>query len=110
MVGGNHVTIIMNAKITCYVTAIWISVGEKLAMTLLPKTSVVQRGACARRRKETVKMMQSAKDPLNVARTTALGHQAGILAPTAAMIQEFAYIILTQFATNRAQVLILPEL
>ena len=60
--------------------------------------------------KVTVTSMKSAKDPLNVARTTALGHQAGILAPTAAMIQEFAYIILTQFATNRAQVLILPEL
>ena len=96
----------MIAKIICCVIR---SVGEKLVMTLIVEAFVARTTDFVRRGKETVIRTKSAKDPLNVARTTALGHQAGYVALTAAMIQEFAYIILTQSATSIAQVLIVLE-
>ena len=112
MMRGSHAQTIMIAKIISIwcVTAKSRSVGEKLVMTLTVQAFVARMTDFVRRGKEIAITMESAKDPLNVARTTALGHQAGQLTPTAAMIQEFAYIISTQVATKIAQVLILPEL
>ena len=56
-------------------------------MIPIVQVSVARRADSARRWKGTVTRMKSAKDPLNVAGTTAMAHQAGHLALTAVTIQ-----------------------